>query len=157
MAISPCYSSPISVRLVDPFNLWQCDCWKKVSFSFAYFFFFLSASEAEVCVWHICISSSVLPFHILCYFSTGLFLLIVITRTFLCILGSNNLTGIYIANTVTTVYYLCFDFDFSVCHCTEMFMISKNNHCHSVPLWALQQCHHECLWTRLYAFGPLFP
>ena len=69
-------------------------------------FFFLSASEAEVCVWHICISSSVLPFHILCYFSTGLFLLIVITRTFLCILGSNNLTMIYIANTVTSLLFL---------------------------------------------------
>ena len=26
---------------------------------------FLSASEAEVCVWHICISSSALAFHIL--------------------------------------------------------------------------------------------
>ena len=30
--------------------------------------FFLSASEAEVCVWHICISSSALAFHILCLF-----------------------------------------------------------------------------------------
>jgi len=29
---------------------------------------FLSGSEAEVCVWHICISSSALAFHILCLF-----------------------------------------------------------------------------------------